>query len=745
MLSCIIPTLFAYFVACHPYIPYFLIFNSTADVNTEETRVIAGLLPVNVSGSVVASKVWKKRGKPLVDSEATIEGNITTTKRTMRYQIDNGQTEKTQFNRVQEKYRTWQDREVTKNDGRETYRQSEATVQRPLDVLLVVDTSGSMSDKRRGLGTRLSKLLTHIDNSNWRLAITTTDAGQCLLQKWIISKRQGVFNRDQDDFNAIISGDNQSGDTGEIRTITGNSMSESGIADDERPILMAINGLGGNEVNRSTETAWCRGRRSTTTLNSDWLAQDSMIAVILVTDEDNSESGTGRDLATSQLTDYLQNTLARTKGVSYQIYGLLNLGDKASYENIIDSDNIQNVESTDYDTVLSRVSGSIMRVLNKKLDISNIASTNGFVFDSLSVAGVKKTKGTDYTISGNIITFMDGHVPAKNQEIVVNYSYTERATVKAHGLSYTPLDTVTVTKVSGCGSWQSNHSVGVCRGGMPCVIHRTRPPNNCRLKYVYKRDDLKLTNTIELQRPNDNCEIDESTIKLTVGGASRQYSHTKNNNDIRVSFTPQDSDDGKQIVATYKCRKKILSYPYTNRDGASITCKKNDDIAITCSNDDGKMVTILESDFEDGVSFNVERPAPPENKRFELEDGYVADSLSLKVTDSSEQQTTCDSSKLVIENDEVLLDTIKAKQKCSVLDNMHKVSLTYQRQQEHLFEVGNDFFNDNPHNDERWQVVIGGEQLEDDDYEVDKEARTVKLKSAPTPGAEIEIKVDLLW
>ena len=115
------------------------------------------------------------------------------------------------------------------------------------------------------------------------------------------------------------------------------------------------------------------------------------------------------------------------------------------------------------------------------------------------------------------------------------------------------------------------------------------------------------------------------------------------------------------------------------------------------------------------------------------------------MTDSNEQQTTCDSSKLVIDNDEVLLDTPGAKQKCSALNNMHKVNLTYQRQQEHSFSLGDDFFNANPHKDERWQVFINDKKLKADAYQLDKEARTVKLKSAPTPETKIKIKVDLLW
>lgn len=235
---------------------------STAEVNKEETGVSTELLPANESGSVVASKVWEEQGKPLVDSDATIEGEMVTTKRTMGYQINNGKTEKTQFNRVQSFVHPWQDREEERDDGRQSYRQGVTIVERPLDVLLVVDISGSMSDERRGLGTRLSKLLQHIEDSEWRLAITTTYAEQCLLKKWIIPKETGGFFRDKNDFNAIISGDNNSGDNGEINEYH----QHGGEIDNERPILMAINGLGGNMVKEKDDhnpdmNSWCRGRQ----------------------------------------------------------------------------------------------------------------------------------------------------------------------------------------------------------------------------------------------------------------------------------------------------------------------------------------------------------------------------------------------------------------------------------------------------------------------------------------------------
>lgn len=723
---------------------------ATGDVEGKKTAVTSGVLVANESGSVV--KVWEHQGKPLLDvGPIVITGGKHSKEIKMTYNTERGSTQKTQHDRIRTEIHPWKD-QATTIEGSERYRQSETIQQRPLDVLLVVDISGSMGNERKGLGTRLSRLLQHIKGSQWKVAITTTDVGKCLLREWIIDKQASDA---EDRFKKIISGDvtpidnnNGSGQTafcGEICVKQNDHPSKGG--GEERPILMAINGLGGSENIENKHISWCRGRRSETQLNNDWLRNGSMVAVILVTDEDNSEHPKNQDgnyqkqidLNTSQLTNYLENTLGRKKGITYQIYGLTNPLARESYKNIIDDANMAKVKNSDYDTVLSNISTGIMNVLNTTLNISNIAQKTGFKFKGIE----GRTKGTHYTINNNIITFVKGHVPAKNTSIIVKYSYTEPVTTKAKALSHRPLPgTVEVTKVSGCGTGGITSEVGTCNNNtVHCVIHGSRPQNGCLLKYTYKRADLSLYNNILLDRPNDECTIVESTIRLTVGGSSRSYNYY-NENSRQLSFAPKEDDDKKEIVANYTCRKKVLSYSYPNTNNSPVTCQRGNK-TIACTYSDGE-VTISATDFEVG-KFVAEHPIPPTDRQIELEDGYVADSLSLEVTDNNGQKTTCDASKLVIENNIVPLDSASAKQKCSALDSMHKVSLTYQRQQEHSFEIGSDFFNANPHNDQQWQVVINGKELATDAYELDKEARTVKLKSVPPPGANIEIKVDLLW
>lgn len=342
------------------------------------------------------------------------------------------------------------------------YIQGETNSERPLDILLVIDVSRSMASVRNGLGTRLSALLKQIEQYDWRLAITTTNVEDCLTEGWILPKTpQGVFKRDKSKFKDIISNGEDS--CGEICKVcpednTCDAWSAkwiwNSLRDHEYPIRMAINGLGGNLSNRLPDSTpdndddcqadkpcvypeipekskgkmLCSGRRSLKKLNNDWLRPESMIAVILVTDEDNSEMAKNVDgkeqqsidLNTEELTKYLEKNLNRKKGLSYEIYGILNPNANESYKKIIpDTNNRQSVEDTDYEKVLGNISSGIMKVLNKTLDINDIASKANFSFKSIT----GKKEGIHYTRKGSIITFIDGQIPEKGDKITVNYSY----------------------------------------------------------------------------------------------------------------------------------------------------------------------------------------------------------------------------------------------------------------------------------------------------------------------------------
>ena len=171
--------------------------------------------------------------------------------------------------------------------SQETFRQGEFG---KLDILIVIDNSLSMSEEQDALSRNLRPLITKVQQSDWRIAVISTDA------------------RDRC-HEAIISKDDIGAEQKFARAI------QAGIdgAGEERGIERAVYGLG-------------QGCRFT-----PWVREDSTIAVLIVSDEDNCHTGDngvreyGCEGSPGRYGDYLTNHLGsiRNLGTDAKVYGLL--------------------------------------------------------------------------------------------------------------------------------------------------------------------------------------------------------------------------------------------------------------------------------------------------------------------------------------------------------------------------------------------------------------------------------------
>ena len=106
----------------------------------------------------------------------------------------------------------------------QTFTQS-ATKSGPIDILVVIDNSGSMSQEQANLATKLSPLLSSIAGADWQISVVTTDP------------RNGCQR-------ALI----KSSDGAAAATAFQSSITSAGLAGDgnERGILMSVAGLMGS-------------------------------------------------------------------------------------------------------------------------------------------------------------------------------------------------------------------------------------------------------------------------------------------------------------------------------------------------------------------------------------------------------------------------------------------------------------------------------------------------------------------
>ncbi len=158
-----------------------------------------------------------------------------------------------------------------------------------VDIVVVVDNSGSMKEEQTNLSSRMAPLLSAIRDSDWRLMVVSTD-GNNQYFRGPISK--STFNAE-----AVFA-----------RYVMEAGVNGSGL---ERPMLRAVDAL-----------------RWRPFLAGSWLRPNSTVAVVILTDEDNchidNERGYGcsgfSDAGGSYLTNYLSSI--RKVGTDARVYGI---------------------------------------------------------------------------------------------------------------------------------------------------------------------------------------------------------------------------------------------------------------------------------------------------------------------------------------------------------------------------------------------------------------------------------------
>lgn len=203
---------------------------------------------------------------------------------------------------------------VRTDDGRVAALENFKQEAIPLDILVVIDNSGSMAEEQAGLADKLQPLLSAVSDSSWRVNIINTDADDPQCSRAL-----------------VVKGD----PAGEAKFKAGIEAGTDGSGL-ERGILRSVQGL---------------------ECNNDWLRNDSVVAVLIVSDEDNCSQGNGYrcDDAKELNGELLLEKLAaiRSVGETARVYGVLFGPD----DDISDCDGNNNVAAMYYDDVISKTKG----------------------------------------------------------------------------------------------------------------------------------------------------------------------------------------------------------------------------------------------------------------------------------------------------------------------------------------------------------------------------------------------------
>ena len=249
-----------------------------------------------------------------------------------------------------------------------------------VDIVLVVDNSGSMKEEQTNLSSRMSPLLSAIKDSDWRIMVVSTDANNEYFRGPISKSTfnaEGVF----------------------ARYVMDAGVNGSGV---ERPILRAVDALKWRPF-----------------LAGSWLRPNSTVAVVILTDEDNchidNERGYGcagfADAGGSYLTNYLSSI--RKVGTDARVYGIFWHPSQAQAQcatalkqaSII-AEVVQQTGGTwgsicdaDYSATLSKISNDVAKILKADFVLSSTPDAGTF---RMTVNG---QAWTDYKLLGRNVNF----------------------------------------------------------------------------------------------------------------------------------------------------------------------------------------------------------------------------------------------------------------------------------------------------------------------------------------------------
>jgi hypothetical protein len=380
-----------------------------------------------------------------------------------------------------------------------------------LDLLVVVDNSGSMKEEQANLGTKLNPLLSKVEKSDWQIAVATTDPDDgCRID--LIKKSD--TNPSQKFAAAVQRGTNGSGV--------------------ERGILQAVRGL-----------------QNPCLLSQDWVRADSTLAVLIISDEDNCHIDTAQgygctgedDLSYTHLTNYMSSI--RTLGTDARIYGIiwhpstaqaqcttaLKTGD--AYAQAIEASGGKwgSICDADYTNTLTAISEDVAKILDYEFELAETpidgslkVLVDGSIFDQFTLED-KLVKFTEAPPFGSKVEFAYRH--GNEGEIKADFDIKD-----AHSA---PLEVT----VDGTAVAESNYTWD---DQAKKLVFIEEPSDKSEIKIKYKKE-AKLKSEFDIGKG-----VKKGTLTVTVDGKETPYTYEETTGTI--AFNPPPPEAAK-IKATY--------------------------------------------------------------------------------------------------------------------------------------------------------------------------------------------------
>ena len=304
-----------------------------------------------------------------------------------------------------------------------------------LDILLVIDESGSMNETHRTLSSRLDDLLTAVKESDWQIAITTTNPMSCVLTvidkhtpkyKQIFTEtiNQKTLQDSYQDYSLYLQSNHEQAFYGAIRGLRGDCIVARSL--DDKNIEGVISEAALNES--------IGGYNSSCQKKKTWIRDESMLAILLITDEDHQCLNSYG----CHITDfYFYLKSIRTPHSTGRVYGLLDTERQGQHEpkgadrflawkdNNGESlfDFYDSVFNQDYSSMLTKISQNLAAALKNNFNLQHRHDGGKTSVTITTADGETQTlKEGQYNVEGNALS-INITLPANTKEIKVTYTH----------------------------------------------------------------------------------------------------------------------------------------------------------------------------------------------------------------------------------------------------------------------------------------------------------------------------------
>ena len=614
-----------------------------------------------------------------------------------------------------------------------------------LDILLVIDNSGSMSDEISKVRSNLSSLLTDVSNSNWQIAMVKSDpARNCLVDGRITS--------------------------------TTSSYSEAYTQ------LLSFKLQGGTE-HMLKKARWALEGESGTQCDGSWLRDGSTVAVIIVSDEDHQCP----DSNVCSIDSY--SNFINAFGHDVKTYGFIPTSGHyyAWNSNQLAIFDQHGSITGDYSPTLQAISADIQVNLKDIFTLSAVpdgesmtVKVDNVVVPSCSDALPRNCYKVVSAASGSAVQFVD-YTPPQGAAIDIDYTYGSIAFQTEWTLPNDPLPDadkmiVTVSKADDTSTTLVRDTNYTLSGKVLRVTSASVVPQGATLRVDYL-ENIALQTEFTLNEDTGHLPVDAKLVTDTVkvkisdgsGNTIRTLSRGFSFDGTTLTFTDSSQVPAAGITGTVNAEQFTLAYDYRHdiktsyrfsehpdhRPGSTLSChnKTQNNQVVDCThNNSTNIINFADtSQFAVGDVIIINEQLRQQGNNFSLQGtGWIQEDEAVELALTTGEGGTCIVSPN--SNEIVMLETMTAVD-CSFMqylqpDTPQMIDYTYRvyaPEAEDFLQMKKDFFTNHrgKYKFEYWEVLINDDdtptkKFNVEDYRVvfDKEVELGK-------NSTVEITVKL--